>query len=114
MIKREILWRGPAVVGLMATNNFLNFKGTGISMASEPFDPNSNQGHAVTIIGWGRSGSTDYWIVQNPWGVYWGDNGFGKMEFGALGMLKGFPWSTPFAPFLHSNANITYNSTLGV
>lgn len=32
-------------------------------------------GHAVVIVGWGKSGSTDYWIVRNSWGI-WGNNGY--------------------------------------
>lgn len=32
--------------------------------------------HQTLIVGWGTSGSTPYWIVQNQWGTDWGESGF--------------------------------------
>lgn len=37
-------------------------------------------GHAITVVGWGKQGNTDYWIVQNSWGSWWGQNGFFYMD----------------------------------
>ena len=33
-------------------------------------------GHAVRIVGWGTDGTTEYWVVANSWGKYWGEDGF--------------------------------------
>jgi aminopeptidase C len=32
-------------------------------------------GHAISIIGWGVDGNTDYWLVKNSWNALWGDKG---------------------------------------
>jgi len=32
--------------------------------------------HAITAVGWGTSGSQDYYIVRNSWGSSWGDRGY--------------------------------------
>lgn len=43
-------------------------------------------GHAVKIAGWGKSGSSNYWIVANSWGTTWGIAGFFWIEFGQCGI----------------------------
>jgi len=32
--------------------------------------------HAVQLVGYGREGSDDYWIVRNSWGGMWGESGY--------------------------------------
>lgn len=39
-------------------------------------------GHAVKIIGWGKENGIDYWVAENSWGPYWGDNGYFKIKMG--------------------------------
>ena len=34
--------------------------------------------HAIAIVGWG----TNYWIIANSWGPYWGYNGYAKVQMG--------------------------------
>jgi len=38
--------------------------------------------HCVQIVGYGTSGSTDYWKVRNSWGNSWGENGYMRLAIG--------------------------------
>jgi cathepsin F len=47
--------------------------------------------HAINIVGWGVSGSTQYWKVRNSWGTAWGEAGYFRIIFGkgACGLNAG-------------------------
>jgi len=32
--------------------------------------------HAVVLAGFGVSGTTQYWLIRNSWGLYWGESGY--------------------------------------
>jgi len=59
-----------------------------ISAANCPATPN----HAVNVVGWGKSGSSEYWIVRNSWGTSWGESGYFRIIAGknACG-IEGWP-----------------------
>lgn len=42
--------------------------------------------HAVSIVGFGKTGYNYYWIVQNSYGDDFCDNGFIKINFGEIGI----------------------------
>jgi len=39
--------------------------------------------HGVNIIGWGKQGSTEYWIGRNSWGPTWGEKGYFRIVAGS-------------------------------
>jgi len=48
--------------------------------------------HAVNVVGWGVSGSTNYWIVRNSWGSSWGESGYFRIVSGANACgIEGWP-----------------------
>jgi len=69
---------GPISVALNA-NKFNSYSsgimdGTGCT---------SSVNHGVTVVGWGVSGSTKYWIIKNSWGASWGESGYVRLLKGA-------------------------------
>lgn len=40
----------------------------------------TNLDHATNVVGWGTSGSTDYWIMRNSWGTSWGESGYMRLQ----------------------------------
>jgi len=39
--------------------------------------------HCVQIVGYGTSGSTNYWKVRNSWGRSWGESGHMRLKIGS-------------------------------
>jgi len=37
--------------------------------------------HGVTLVGY-ANGPNGYWIIRNSWNVWWGENGFARLELG--------------------------------
>lgn len=36
--------------------------------------------HATNVVGWGTSGTTNYWIMRNSWGTSWGESGYMRLQ----------------------------------
>jgi cathepsin B len=52
-------------------------------------------GHEVRVVGWGVSGTTNYWIVANSWGIAWGESGWFRIRFGDSGIDSSMFGCTP-------------------
>jgi len=90
-IMAELVSRGPVAAGIDAT--VLEDYTGGIITVTTPAHIN----HIVSIVGYGTSNGTDYWIGRNSWGQYWGENGWFRIVRGrnALGIEAMVSWATP-------------------
>lgn len=71
-IKYELFNYGPVATGYLVYQDFMSYRG-GIYKRTSDY---LLGGHAVRIVGWGTDGTTEYWVVANSWGKYWGESGF--------------------------------------
>lgn len=92
-IKAEIFARGPVAAGVNA-EPLVNYKG---GVVSDRNILHKLINHVVSIVGWGNDGESEYWIVRNSWGAYWGELGYFKIETGhdSLGIERAVVWATP-------------------
>jgi cathepsin X len=72
---KEIMENGPIACGIDAVP-LLKYQGGITSTPGDGID------HVISVVGWGNQGSTQYWIVRNSWGEYWGDMGYVYVEKG--------------------------------
>lgn len=72
-IKYEVQTWGPLYASMIAYGDLSNYQG-GIY---EHMTSDSQGGHAVVIIGWGKNedNGREYWTMINSWGPNWGENG---------------------------------------
>ena len=67
---------GPVAVYLEATASFQGYGGGIFNGACGQYN------HAVTVVGWGVSGASEYWIIRNSWGTGWGESGHIRILIG--------------------------------
>jgi xylem cysteine proteinase len=71
----QLLQRGPLAVGIDCTTYAFRAYRGGIFSATC-----YSENHAVILVGYGVSGTTQYWIIRNSWGPYWGESGYMKVK----------------------------------
>lgn len=95
-IMAEIYARGPVKASING-QAIEEYKG-GI-IYDDPKLRNMTHNHGISIVGWGWENTTDtqYWIVRNSWGQYWGELGFFRVELGKnlLGIENNIAWAIP-------------------
>jgi len=88
-IMKEIYHRGPVACGI-ASDPLLNY-GKGIVTEHKS---SKDVDHTISVVGWGMDASVgQYWIVRNSWGEFWGEYGYVRVKFGALGLTE-CSWAT--------------------
>ena len=66
----------PVSVAIDASGSDFQFYKSGVFTGS----CGTELDHGVTVVGYGVSGSTEYWLVKNSWGTEWGDEGYIRMQ----------------------------------
>ena len=79
-IKHEIFSGGPVVAAMDVYTDFRSYNGGVYQYATGQYEG----GHCIAIVGWGKEGSTDYWICKNSWSPYWGEAGWFKIKMGEV------------------------------
>jgi len=87
-IKREILNNGAVVAPMVLNDDFLVYSGgvyTPTEQAQVHYGATGKAAlHAVNVLGWGKSEGVAYWIIQNSWGVGWGEEGYARVAIGSV------------------------------
>jgi len=77
-LKKMVAENGAVTVGLEAADDFMNYE----KGVMDKCKYNAKPDHAVLVVGYGREGGKDYWLIKNSWGDNWGDHGFAKIVRG--------------------------------
>jgi KDEL-tailed cysteine endopeptidase len=87
---------GPISIALEAYNRtFMYYSGGIISKGCR-----TRLDHAITLVGYGNDGNTEYWIAKNSWSSNWGEQGYvhfkkdSKMGYGVCGILMANSYPT--------------------
>jgi cathepsin X len=86
-IMKEIYNRGPVSCGI-AADPILNYEKGIVTKKDNGVD------HVISVVGWGTDAKVGkYWNVRNSWGEFWGEYGYVRVAFGALGLTE-CSWAT--------------------
>ena len=91
-MKKEIYSRGPIACGINA-NAVIEYDGSLLDL------PNKSKkvDHIISVVGWINKENTQYWVIRNSWGEYWGDMGYMYLKLGEnqLGIESECSWAIP-------------------
>ena len=82
---KELVAEGPVGAAIYSNFGCLGSYGSGIILDKDCDCSNPDRtdvNHAITVVGYGKSDSSkcsEYWIIKNSWGPYWGDHGHFKL-----------------------------------
>ena len=71
---KDALQQGPMSIAVAAGNDCWRYYESGI--LSEENNCPTGLDHGVVVVGLDETGDKPYWIIQNSWGTWWGNNGF--------------------------------------
>ena len=70
---------GPVGVAINASGYRFSFYSSGIFECAGCGDTDNDLNHAVLLVGYGKEGDKDYFILKNQWGTEWGEQGYMKI-----------------------------------
>ena len=95
-LKIAVALLGPVSVNIKVTDNFLFYK-SGVFFDQTCLNGGSFANHAVLLVGYGDDPfAGTFWVIQNNWGVHWGEKGFARMARNTF-INCGIP-AAPFYP----------------
>ena len=77
---------------IYVTDSLFNYQ-TGVWWPSDADcqKASENEGHAITIVGFGTENGVPYWLIKNSWGTDWGGlDGYFKIHRGNLTCAMGY------------------------
>ena len=89
IIMDQLITKGPVVTIITAYDDFQEF-GDDENCTNKVYTydgvSGNGGGHALSLVGYGLLDGKYYWLIQNSWGDTWCNGGFGKIEFGQVGI----------------------------
>nr|AZG05361.1 digestive cysteine proteinase 1 [Matsumurasca onukii] len=79
-LKIALLKHGPISIAIDASPRTFSFYSNGIFYDKNCKNDIDGLDHAVLLVGYGKIGSKDYWLVKNSWSNYWGNDGYILMD----------------------------------
>uniref|UniRef100_A0A6P7HDB2 Cathepsin L1-like n=1 Tax=Diabrotica virgifera virgifera TaxID=50390 RepID=A0A6P7HDB2_DIAVI len=76
-LKYAVATYGPITVSIDASTAMLYEDGILNNSSCENRPDKLN--HGVLVVGYGTEDGTDYWIIKNSWGTYYGENGYFRL-----------------------------------
>lgn len=96
-VQRHMLEGGPCYIAGKTTRNWGTFPAQGKVWKGED-DSLGHMGHAMIVVGWGKDGSTPYWLIRNSYGPFWGEGGYVRIQQGTD--YQGFESSEIMCPLM--------------
>lgn len=79
-LKIALLKHGPISIAIDASRPTFTFYSNGIFHDKNCKNDPDGLDHAVLLVGYGKIGDRDYWLVKNSWSNYWGNDGYVLMD----------------------------------